>query len=292
VDLAEVEEPPAQPSDALRLKRRRSEQMIDVDTLESEQAGDRYLWVILSERGAYLCARCREQAFGGDHVRATAQNIDGLIVAGNVRDCRNRSRARQLCRVSAWLIGHQYVQPVELGFEAGDEQRDRASRLREKRFGLCHLEIAGVPVREPKPDEREQVLVGCDLFASERESRLKAANKEIRVRRFRCDGDPGADTRCLRGLRFRSGGLGTASEAAEKIDLPARAHADVVERDAAIEGWRLAGDRTGRTLEGLTNGRDLDGRIRSRQKCRAGSSCCCPRLIDACECSREVEILF
>ena len=40
VDLAEVEKPPAEPGDALRLKRRRPEEVIDVDTLEAEKTGE------------------------------------------------------------------------------------------------------------------------------------------------------------------------------------------------------------------------------------------------------------
>src|SRR5947199_247667 len=52
VDLAEVEEPPAEPRDALRLKRRRPKKVTDVDTLEPEETGDRELRVVFPERGA------------------------------------------------------------------------------------------------------------------------------------------------------------------------------------------------------------------------------------------------
>src|SRR5207249_9171235 len=115
----------------------------------------------------------------GDHVRPPPENVNRFVALGNGRDRRNRSLAPELRRLSTRLIAHENVQPVELGFEAGDEQRDRASRLREQRLGLGNLAIARDVPGEPEADELEQALVGRDLLASEREARLEAPDEEV-----------------------------------------------------------------------------------------------------------------
>src|SRR5206468_5943697 len=103
VDLAEVEEPPAQRAAGLRLKRRRSEEVTDVHTLEAEETGDRELRIVFAECGADPGVRCRETPLRGDHVRPPPENVDRFVALGNGRDRRNRSLAPELRRVSTRL---------------------------------------------------------------------------------------------------------------------------------------------------------------------------------------------
>src|SRR4051794_39483989 len=111
---------------------------------------------------------------------------------------------------------------------------------------------------------------GGDLVGVCRQSGLIPSKAEIGVGRIGGHRYPRAELFGLRGLGFGARRLASAPQTAKKVDLPARAKADVIERRVAVEPWEVAAEPCGGAFERLMHCRGLGAGADRGRQLRAG----------------------
>ncbi len=185
---------------------------------------------------------------------------------------------------------HQHFERIGGRLERRFEHRDLRGNSAADAFGLVQAGLGQDAARELEARKAQQMLLRRQLLAGDGQARLQRAHEDVGVG---CLGDH-LDARRGRtgigGLVVRQRRLPVPPQAAENIDLPARAAIDVVELAVAVDAEGLLNLPDGR-LHRLMGGRRRSIERAARQQRRAGDIRGGARLADTRDGLREIQIL-
>lgn len=225
--------------------------MTRIQALEPEQARQGELRIVVGDGDADLGVGRGEPALGRDDVRPTPEHVDRIRSVLDTRDDWNWSDGRQLVGVSAGLGTHENIEPVQLGFKIDPKWRNACACLGKQRLGLRLLAIRSRPAHTALAHDVHEMLVRGNLVGRDGKPGLVPANPEIRIRSVRRDRNSGPHLRGLSRFRFGRRRLRVTPQAAEQVDFPTGADADVIERLVPVIARQVVSNCAGGTVERL-----------------------------------------
>lgn len=190
-----------------------------------------------------------------------------------------------------WRNAQHHVQCIHRRDQAAFDTGHRCLRLCKRALCLVQLQLRSESFAMQQRHHGQQAFLGGDLALRHLQPCLQAADADVDVGGLRGHCQTGGGCTGFAGLVVGECGLAPATQAAEQIQLPARAQVGFVGAGIAVEVGRAVEHLAERSLQRLIGAGRVAADVARRQQCGRGGGQPGAGLGDTCAGLGQVQVL-